>query len=466
VSQVLTDYYRVPPESLPAFTFGGSDSGDMGFFRFGDGNVCFGRCAAGVTARVADSGKYDALKEVRHDRLGLYFPCDVNEVVENLRRERYRQRSIGRFQSLAVSVPVREFYYAIRKFLPFRIRRQLQRLYFRGWNELPFPAWPVDFTVDAIHEELLGTVLHASGTHKIPFIWFWPDGASSSLIMTHDVETEAGRDFTPTLMETDRRYGIKASYQVVPELRYAVSDEYLCEIRKGGCEVNVHDLNHDGHLYKDRVEFARRATKINQYARRYKAAGFRAGAMYRKQEWYDAFEFSYDMSVPNVGHLEPFRGGCCTVMPHFIGAIVELPLTTIEDYSLFHILNNYSIDLWKHQLALIRARNGLMSVLVHPDYLLEARALGVYELLLGHLSEIVRHEKVWAALPGEVDQWWRARSGSSLVPRGEEWEIVGPAKDRARVAYAFLRDGELVYELADQAARQTSLPIGPACGSV
>ena len=37
--------------------------------------------------------------------------------------------------------------------------------------------------------------------------------------------------------------------------------------------------------------------------------------MYRNQDWYDVFEFSYDMSVPNVAHLDPMRGGCCTVMP-------------------------------------------------------------------------------------------------------------------------------------------------------
>jgi hypothetical protein len=40
------------------------------------------------------------------------------------------------------------------------------------------------------------------------------------------------------------------------------------------------------------------------------------------------------MSVPNVGHLEVQRGGC-TVMPYFIGRIVELPVTTSQDYSVF-----------------------------------------------------------------------------------------------------------------------------------
>jgi hypothetical protein len=25
--------------------------------------------------------------------------------------------------------------------------------------------------------------------------------------------------------------------------------------------------------------------------------------------------FAYDMSIPNVAHLDPQRGGCCTIMP-------------------------------------------------------------------------------------------------------------------------------------------------------
>ena len=109
------------------------------------------------------------------------------------------------------------------------------------------------------------------------------------------------------------------------------------------------------------------------------------------------------MSVPNVAHLEPMRGGCCTVMPYFVGKIVELPLTTAQDYSLFHILNDYSIDLWKQQLELIRRRNGLMSLITHPDYLIERRARNVYESLLDYLRQMLEREKIWAALPGDVD---------------------------------------------------------------
>jgi hypothetical protein len=290
--------------------------------------------------------------------------------------------------------------------------------------------------------------MEVSGVKKLPFIWFWPEGAPNCLVMTHDVETSVGRDFTFNLMDLDDSYGFKASYQIIPEKRYQVPDGYISRIRSRGCEFNIHDLNHDGQLYSERAEFVRRAVGINGYAHQYESQGFRAGAMYRRQDWYDVFEFSYDMSVPNVAHLEPLRGGCCTVMPYFIGKILELPLTTAQDYTLFHILNDYSIDLWKQQLAQIKRKNGLMSFLTHPDYLVERRARDVYESLLEYLRQTVTNERLWATLPGEVDRWWRARSQMKLIPRGNEWEIMGPERERARLAYAFLDEGRLVYELS------------------
>ena len=67
----------------------------------------------------------------------------------------------------------------------------------------------------------------------------------------------------------------------------------------------------------------------------------------------------------------------------------------------------------------------------------------MYESLLAYLRQIVEHDKVWMALPGEVDQWWRARSQMKLVPAGDGWKIEGPDSDRARIAYATL-DGERI----------------------
>jgi hypothetical protein len=259
-------------------------------------------------------------------------------------------------------------------------------------------------------------------------------------------------------MDIDESYGIKASFQVIPEERYEVSNQYVCQIRSRGFEFNIHDLNHDGHLYQEREEFLRRAKRINEYVIQYTARGFRAGAMYRVLDWYDAYDFSYDMSVPNVAHLEPKRGGCCTVFPFFIGKILELPLTTTQDYSIFHILGDYSIDLWKAQLDLIRQRNGLMSFIAHPDYLIDRRARKVYESLLEHLRQLIVRENIWVALPGELDQWWRARAQMKLVQSGSQWEIEGAENKRARIAYATIDNGRLVYEVSGSLIRENVLP--------
>jgi hypothetical protein len=169
--------------------------------------------------------------------------------------------------------------------------------------------------------------------------------------------------------------------------------------------------------------------------------------MYRRQGWFDDLEFSYDMSVPNVGHLDPQRGGCCTVMPFFLGKLVELPLTTIQDYSLFHILGDYSIDLWKRQIEFIHGRHGLMSFIAHPDYLIEPRARHVYRDLLAHLRDFGRDERVWMATPRDVAAWWRNRSQMTLAYADGRWYVEGPDASRAVVAHASIEDGKLRYRL-------------------
>jgi len=447
--EVLSEYYRAP-EGLLGDIPVTRQSGEEGFFRLGPGMLGYGHCAAGVSANVENAPLCDALTDNHPREAAVRLLWDAARVIENLRHERY-EKNLASVREKTVS---REWafkaYYFVRDSLPTWVRRCIQRGYFRDWKRRSFPAWPVDFTVDTIHEKLLQLSMEVAGLSKVPFIWFWPEGAPSCLILTHDVETSAGRDFTPELMDLDESRGLRASFQVIPEKRYEVPNEYVQEIRDRGFEFNIHDLNHDGHLYLEREQFLRRAEKINEYAHRYNAKGFRAGVMYRNLNWYDAYEFSYDMSVPNVAHLDATPGGCCTVFPFFVGRILELPLTTSQDYSVFHILKQYSIDLWKKQLDLIRQRNGLMSLLAHPDYLTSPRTRKVYRLLLDYLGQMVSREKIWHALPGEVDQWWRTRSQLKLVQRGKNWEIEGPGKERARIAYAVLDGNRLVYEIANR----------------
>ena len=446
MKSAFLDHYRCP-ETFATFTLSGELSGDSGYFRFGPDAICFGRSSSGFRAGHATDELYDALTDVAADGAMLQLPFSPSEIVANLRYERYASASNRNGKMLHGESALRKVYYLVRPLLTVSVRKHLQRIRLRDWNEIPFPGWPVDPTVERILEMLLILLLKAHAVDKIPFVWFWPNGFPSCAIMTHDVEALPGRDFCSHLMDLDDAYGIKSSFQIVPEGRYPVSKGFLNTIQSRGFEIDIHDLNHDGHLFSDRERYLRRAERINRYSREYGAAGFRSAALYRNLNWFEALDFSYDMSVPCVGHLEAQRGGCCSVMPFFIGKILELPVTTTQDYSLFHILNHYSIDLWKRQLALIMEKHGLASFIVHPDYILEHRARDTYKALLSYLSQLRSEGKIWIALPREVDHWWRERSQMRLSRRGNKWEIEGPGKERARVAYASLEEDCVVYHL-------------------
>ena len=446
MSDILSEYYRTTLLTRAACHDEMRKSG-VGFFRFGADIVCYGECSIGVASSVESSAILDASKGAVVTNSVIHLPFDISSVVENLRMERYVKQLASKRMRAVQHAFVRDAYYSVREQLPEWIRSRLQKAYLRGWQTLPFPHWPVDSTVNSLHEAFLRLAMRAQGCDRVPFIWFWPEGAPACLILTHDVEARAGYKFTSDLIDIDLAHDFRASFQVIPEKRYVVSDGYVSQIRNRGFEFNIHDLNHDGHLFDEKNEFLRRAKKINEYAERYGARGFRSGAMYRNLDWYDSLEFSYDMSVPNVAHLEPQRGGCCTVMPYFIGKILEIPLTTSQDYSVFHILNDYSIDLWRKQTELILQKNGLLSFIAHPDYLIDRRCRGVYEALLVYLRKIVDRDAIWATLPGEVDRWWRARAEMSLVQDGAGWRIEGPEKERARVAYASLDGDRIVYTI-------------------
>src|SRR5262249_30049584 len=225
----------------------------------------------------------------------------------NLQQERYCGMSANGLHGLTSSTLSRRMYYLVRPRLPVGVRKHLQKIRLSGWEDIAFPRWPVDFTVDLLLERVLALTLKNRGLSKVPFIWFWPDGANACAIVTHDVEGAGGGEFCTGLMDLDDSYGLKAAFQVIPETPRYNSKCLVEKIRQRGFEVNVHDLNHDGHLFESRREFLRRIDRVNRYGREFGSKGFRSGAMYRDQSWYDRLEFSYDMSVPNVAHLEPQR---------------------------------------------------------------------------------------------------------------------------------------------------------------
>ena len=300
----LSEHYGCPEESV-RLASPGELPHKPGFFRFGDRALCYGRCLSGTHNYLNGNRPPDALRDVCIRNGSIHLPFDLGEVVGNLRLERYAE-------SGALSRPgyihplLRSAYYSARPYLSDSIRGTLKRLALRGWQDIRFPRWPVSRTVEELFEGILRLLLkkNSSGA-RIPFIWFWPDGAAGCIAMTHDIETTTGRDACAEIMDIDDSFGIKSSFQIVPKGRYEVDVDWLNNIWARGFEVNVQDFNHDGRLFEDRQEFHRRAESINRSAVQFGAAGFRAGVLYRNLDWLAALKVQYDMSVPNVAHLEP-----------------------------------------------------------------------------------------------------------------------------------------------------------------
>ena len=450
----LQDHFRCPP-IFGNIATGGALDGQPGFFQFGPDLTCFGRLSAGATSRTSRAQLQNVIDQLKIRNGEISLPFDLGEAVSSLRLETYAGNMTHRDTSLGANVFVRKVYYWTRPLMPVSVRSTLQRIKLRGELDNPFPSWPIDRSVDQLLEKVMSAAIQANGGHPIPFIWFWPEGRQAAFMLTHDVEDIAGKTFCSGLMDIDDEFGFKASFQIVPEKRYSVEPEFLESIRARGFEVCVHDLNHDGHLYVDYPEFKRRAKLINSYCREFGTEGFRSGVLYRNLHWYGDFDFAFDMSVPNVAHLDPQGGGCCTVTPYFIGDILEIPVTLTQDYSLFHILHQRSIALWKHQLRSIFDAHGLASIIVHPDYVIESEPQHLYRDFLAEAREQCRRRNVWAAVPSAINSWWRKRNKMRLIFSPNGWTIVGDDSGEARIAYASLNNGKLVYSIC-QTTGQTA----------
>lgn len=448
MEQAFRSYFRPPADAFRFERIGGRVSAP-GWFRCG-GAIGYGSLT-GIEPAVRPDDELpevDPLLEIGDGVVRL--PFDPDEVVDNLRCERYvpalARASSARWRALA-----RRPYYLVRPLLPVAVRKHMQRRFLSDWRALPFPAWPADTSVDRLLTILLERVL-LSREEPLPWIWFWPDAARGCALMTHDVETAAGRDRCIALAELDGVHGLRSAFQFVPEGRYAVPPDLIRDLTARGCDVNVHGLNHDGHLFRDRDTFVARTARIREHAVRFGASGFRSPVLYRRPEWLDEMGFVYDMTLPNVGHLDPQRGGCCTVMPFLLGATVELPLTTTQDYSLLHILDEPRLDLWRAQLERIRAACGLACFNIHPDYLDHPAATSLYRELLEFLARSRQEHRLWSPSPDDAAAWWQRRS--TLTPRrdGGGWVIDGD-EDRAVVALASRDDAGLRFDLAGEAYR-------------
>lgn len=301
-------------------------------------------------------------------------------------------------------------YYRLKPFIPHRLRLGVRRLVARRQLTLFRDTWPIDRRA----------AIPPAGWRG------WPDNKQFAFVLTHDVEGTRGLERRTALMNLDEKYGFRSAFYLVPEGGYTVDEAVLRSIRERGFEVGVHDLKHDGRLFSSRKTFSSSIHKINGYLRAWKAAGFRAAFMRHNVDWVHALEIEYDASTFDTDPFEPQPDGIGTIHPQWMpgidgGGYVTMPYTLSQDSTVFLLLENTSIDLWKKKTDWVVEHGGMVLLDAHPDYMAfdgEKQGFKTYPAAL--YEEYLRYVKsryegsCWHALPQEVARHVRSQLPEAL----------------------------------------------------
>jgi glycosyltransferase involved in cell wall biosynthesis len=288
-------------------------------------------------------------------------------------------------------------YYQIKRFIPWRLSLAIRQSYSRRILRTCQDFWPIQ----------------ESAGRKPPGWPGWPGGKRFALVLTHDVEGERGLDRVKQLAELETKSGFRSSFNLVPEGMYAVAPALRAWLTNHGFEVGVHDLCHDGRLYSSWKSFRRNAQRINNYLAQWNAVGFRSAFMLRNMRWLRELNLLYDASTFDTDPFEPQPEGAGTIFPFWVGhgdgrGYVELPYTLVQDSTLFLVLREGSIDIWKRKLDWIVQQGGMALLITHPDYMefggLKNKGTYPASLYQEFLSYVATRyqDQFWNALPSGV----------------------------------------------------------------
>jgi hypothetical protein len=294
-------------------------------------------------------------------------------------------------------------YYLLKPFIPRRIQIGIRRMMI--FYKRPFykNVWPIDEKAAAVPEGWSG----------------WPGNKQFALVLTHDVETGKGQEKCVALAFIEKTLGFRSSFNFVPR-RYPGFPELRNYLVENGFEVGVHGLYHDGKYYSSRAVFKERAVKINDYLKEWDAVGFRTPSMEHNLEWIRDLNVEYDSSTFDTDPFEPDPKGVGTIFPFQVrgdnntGGYIELPYTLPQDFTLFVLMKEKNIDIWKKKLDWIVKHNGMALMITHPDYMdYEGKGQSFEEYPWSHYQEFLEYVKqryeglYWHALPKEMALFWK-----------------------------------------------------------
>jgi glycosyltransferase involved in cell wall biosynthesis len=312
------------------------------------------------------------------------------------------------------------FYYRIKPVIPRSTRLRIRGMLAKRKLARVRDHWPI-----------------LPGSERLPEGWpGWPHGNRFALVLTHDVESSVGLACVRPLAELEMKLGLRSSFNFVPEGDYHVSKELRHWLTDNGFEIGVHDLHHDGKLFRSQSQFSARAPLINYYLKEWNSVGFRSAFMLRNLNWIHDLDIAYDMSTFDTDPFEPQPKGMDTIFPLWVArpsaaacgnnqpspihhshplrrGYVELPYTLPQDSTLFLLLKEKSTAIWESKLKWLCSHRGMVLMNVHPDYIdfssnrygANLFPAGFYEDFLRKVSNEYQGE-FWNPKPCQVANWY------------------------------------------------------------
>jgi hypothetical protein len=335
-----------------------------------------------------------------------------------------------------------DIYYLIKPFIPRRLQLEIRRRVIFYKRSKYSDVWPINE--------------HAG---KPPERWpGWPEGKKFALVLTHDVETAEGQERCIQLAMLEERLGFRSSFNFVAE-GYPVSAELRGYLKKRGFEVGVHGLIHNGNPFRSKEVFQKQAAKINEYLKEWESSGFRSPCMYHNLDWIGELNIDYDASTFDTDPFEPQPDGLGTIFPFWVprnsspcslllapcstssgvqpsssssnldpltfdlspsssnlkphtalaNGYVELPYTLPQDFTLYILMKERNINIWKKKLDWIAECRGMALLCTHPDYMnLDGNQLRVEEYPADYYREFLQYVKhkykgqFWQLLPKDL----------------------------------------------------------------
>lgn len=293
-------------------------------------------------------------------------------------------------------------YYMIKPIIPRNIRLGMRRFLVKQIMKNKQLSWPID----------------PSSARK-PSGWQgWPGGNQFALVLTHDVEAGAGLKKCRKLMALEESLGFVSSLNLVAT-GYKISDNFIKEAKDRGFEIGLHGLEHKGNPFRSETFFLKQSIEINKYLKKWGSVGFRSPSMYHDLRMIHHLDVEYDASTFDADPFEPQPDGIGTIFPLWVSGesdrkgYVELPYTLPQDYLIFIIMREKTIDIWKKKLDWIALHEGMALLITHPDYMNFDNCARAYEYPADFYKEFLLYIKekyanrYWNPLPKEIARFWK-----------------------------------------------------------